>query len=129
MRSLPLLPFLLLALGAAFSSSASWAGHGEPAARSGKTAEESKEDKGAEARTEKKPNAKDKKRARDERIAVLRAEREKTLEELTALEEGWSDLEGEDGEPTEAQLKERLDMLTARLDALDKEIQELQKAR
>ncbi len=61
--------------------------------------------------------------APEELLHQLEGERSEIFEELTALEEGWSDFKKDDEEgPSEAEMKARMERLLERLSDLDDEI-------
>lgn len=126
MRSLPFLPILLLVLGAALSGGNSWAGPDETEATDESTDSPAAAKK--DAPKAKDPEAKEaaKKPTAEEKRTQLERKREQVMAEIVALEEGWSDLEKEDREPSEEALSERLTQLNTRLDELDREIAALE---
>jgi hypothetical protein len=62
--------------------------------------------------------------SRGERLQQLRGERKEVVEELTALDEGWSDVVDDAG-LSDAELDARVGRLLGRLDALDAAIDDL----
>lgn len=65
--------------------------------------------------------------APEELLHQLQGERKEILEELAALEEGWSDYKKDDEGPDEAEMKARLDRLLKRLESLDADIADIER--